>query len=149
MSNENKWYADLWIITLIPDLKPGSDITVMVPAVPALVSKAEYDYGTCVLSPVPQAEFNLVCGTAGTVQWVFAEVEFFIVRFQNGCKKARNKHFLPMFSSWLSKTRPKKNQVESKHKLWISEIIRQRPQNGQFHRLFVELRFHNREYFYR
>ena len=40
----------------------------MVPAVPAVVSKAEYDYGTCVLSPVPQAEFNLVCGTAGTVK---------------------------------------------------------------------------------
>ena len=35
-------------------LKPGSHITVMVPAVPAVVSKAEYDYGTC--------------GTAGRVQ---------------------------------------------------------------------------------
>ena len=44
--------------------KFGSHITVMVPAVPAEVSKAEYDYGTCVL---PQAEFNLVCSTAGTV----------------------------------------------------------------------------------
>ena len=52
----------------LSSLKPGSHITVMVPAVPAVVSKAEYDYGTCVLSPVPQAEFNLVCGTAGTVQ---------------------------------------------------------------------------------
>ena len=40
----------------------------MVPAVPAEVSKTEYDYGTCVLSQVPQAEFNLVCGTSGTVQ---------------------------------------------------------------------------------
>ena len=48
--------------------KPGSHITVMVPEVPAVVSKAENDYGTCVLSQVPQAEFNLVCGTAGTVQ---------------------------------------------------------------------------------
>ena len=46
-------------------LKPGSHITVMVPAA---VSKAEYDYGTCVLSQVPQAEFNLVPGTAGTIQ---------------------------------------------------------------------------------
>ena len=27
-------------------LKPGSHITVMIPAVPAVVSKAEYDYGT-------------------------------------------------------------------------------------------------------
>ena len=34
--------------------KLGSHITVMVPAVPAVVSKAEYDYGTC--------------GTAGRVQ---------------------------------------------------------------------------------
>ena len=42
----------------------------MVPGVPAVVSKAEYDYGTCVLSAVPKAEFNLVCGTAGTVQSV-------------------------------------------------------------------------------
>ena len=41
-------------------LKPDFHIIVMVPAV---VSKAEYDYGTCVLSQVPQAEFNLVCGT--------------------------------------------------------------------------------------
>ena len=49
-------------------VKPGSHITEMVPAVPAVVSKAEYDYGTCVLSQVPPAEFNLVCGTAGTVQ---------------------------------------------------------------------------------
>ena len=56
------------IKTNILILKPGSHITVMVPAVPAVVSKAEYDYGTCVLSPVPQAEFNLVCGTFGTVQ---------------------------------------------------------------------------------
>ena len=50
--------------------KPGSHITVMVPisAVPAVLSKAEYDYSTCVLFQVPQAEFNLVCGTAGTVQ---------------------------------------------------------------------------------
>ena len=48
--------------------KPGSHITVMVPAVPAAVFKAEYDYGTCVLSQVLQAEFNLVPGTAGTVQ---------------------------------------------------------------------------------
>ena len=40
----------------------------MVPAVPAVVTKAEYDYDTCVLSPVPKAEFNLVCGTAGTVK---------------------------------------------------------------------------------
>ena len=43
-------------------------MTVMVPAVPAAVSKAEYDCGTCVLSQVPQAEFNVVPGTAGTVQ---------------------------------------------------------------------------------
>ena len=49
-------------------LKPGSHITVMVPAVPAAVSKADYDYGTCVLFQVPQAEFNLVPGTAGRVQ---------------------------------------------------------------------------------
>ena len=49
-------------------VKPGSHITVMVPAVPAAVSKAEYDYGTCVLSQVPQAEVNIVPGTAGTVQ---------------------------------------------------------------------------------
>ena len=27
-------------------LKPGSHITVMIPAVPAVVSEAEYDYGT-------------------------------------------------------------------------------------------------------
>ena len=52
----------------MPHIKPGSHITVMVPAVPAAVSKAEYDYGTCVLSQLPQAEFNLVPGTAGTVQ---------------------------------------------------------------------------------
>ena len=32
------------------------------------MSKAEYDYGTCVLSSVSQAEFNLFCSTAGTVQ---------------------------------------------------------------------------------
>ena len=49
-------------------LKPGSHITIRVPAVPAIVSKAEYDHGTCVLSKVPQPEFNLVCGTAGTVE---------------------------------------------------------------------------------
>ena len=49
-------------------LKPDPHITVMVSAVPEVVSNAEYDYGTCVLSQVPQAEFNLVCGTAGTVQ---------------------------------------------------------------------------------
>ena len=48
--------------------KPGSHITVMVPAVPAAVSKAEYDYGTCVLSQVPQEELNLVPGTAGRVE---------------------------------------------------------------------------------
>ena len=48
--------------------KPGSHIAVMVPAVPAVVPQAKYDYGTCVLSQVPQAQFNLVCGTAGTVQ---------------------------------------------------------------------------------
>ena len=40
--------------------EPGSHITVMLPAVPAVVSSAEYDYGTCVLSQLPQAEFNLV-----------------------------------------------------------------------------------------
>ena len=40
----------------------------MVPALPAVVSQAEHDYGTCVLSHVPQAEFNLISGTAGTVQ---------------------------------------------------------------------------------
>ena len=51
-----------------PSLKPGSHITVIVPVVPAVVSQPKYDYGTCVLSQVPQAEFNLVCGTAGTVQ---------------------------------------------------------------------------------
>ena len=49
-------------------VKPGSHITVMVPAVPAAVSKAEYHYGTRVLSQVPQGEFNLVPGTAGRVQ---------------------------------------------------------------------------------
>ena len=49
--------------------KPGSHITVMVPAVPAAVSKAEYDYGTCALSQVPQAELNLVPGTAGRVEF--------------------------------------------------------------------------------
>ena len=48
--------------------KPGSHITVMVPAVPGAVSKAEYDYGTCALSQVPQAEFSLVPGTADRVQ---------------------------------------------------------------------------------
>ena len=41
-------------------LKPGSHITVMVPAV---VSKAEYDYGACVLFQVPQAEFSLAVPT--------------------------------------------------------------------------------------
>ena len=45
--------------------KPGFHITIMVQVVE---SQAEYDYGTCVLSLVPQAEFNLVCGTAGIVQ---------------------------------------------------------------------------------
>ena len=30
----------------------------MVPGVPAVVSNVEYDYGTCVLSQVPRAEFN-------------------------------------------------------------------------------------------
>ena len=49
-------------------MKPGSHITAMVPAVPAAVSKAEYEYGTCALSQVPKAEFNLVPGTAGRVQ---------------------------------------------------------------------------------
>ena len=53
---------------MVVTLWPGSHITVIVPAVPAVVSKVEYDYGTWGLSPVPQAEFNLVCGTAGTVQ---------------------------------------------------------------------------------
>ena len=52
----------------INTIKPGSHVTVMVPEVPAVVSKAKYDYDTCVLSQVQQAEFNLVCGTAGTVQ---------------------------------------------------------------------------------
>ena len=45
--------------------KPGFHITIMVQVVE---SQAGYDYGACVLSQVPQAEFNLVCGTAGTVQ---------------------------------------------------------------------------------
>ena len=40
-------------------LKPGAHFTVMVPAVPEVVSNAEYDYSTCVLSQVPQADFNL------------------------------------------------------------------------------------------
>ena len=53
----------IYKIGLIGQVKPGSHITVMVPAVLAVVSKAEYDYGTRALSPVPQAEFNLVCGT--------------------------------------------------------------------------------------
>ena len=34
-------------------LKPRPHITVMVPAVQEVVSNAEYDYGTCVLSQVP------------------------------------------------------------------------------------------------
>ena len=45
--------------------KPGFHITIMVQVVE---SQAGYDYGACVLSQVPQVEFNLVCGTAGTVQ---------------------------------------------------------------------------------
>ena len=45
--------------------KPGFHITIMLQMVE---SQAEYDYGACVLSQVPQAEFNLVCSTAGTVQ---------------------------------------------------------------------------------
>ena len=45
--------------------KPGFQITIMVLVAE---SQAEYDYGACVLSQYPQAEFNLVYGTAGTVQ---------------------------------------------------------------------------------
>ena len=46
--------------------KPGFHVTIMVQVVE---SQAEYDYGACcVLSQVPQVGFNLVCGTAGTVQ---------------------------------------------------------------------------------
>ena len=56
------------LLTALSRIKPGSHITLMVPAVPTAVSKAEYDYGTCVLSQVLQADFNLVPGTAGTVQ---------------------------------------------------------------------------------
>ena len=97
-------------------VKPGSHITIMVPGVPVIVSKAEYDYtvpASCsryrrqssILSAVPPVPYS----QGKAISRVFAEVKFFVVRFQNGCKKTRNKQFLPIFfSSWLSKTQPKK-----------------------------------------
>ena len=48
-----------WGFTSFKKLKPGSHITVMVDAVLAVVSKAEYDYGRYL---------RLVPGTAGRVQ---------------------------------------------------------------------------------
>ena len=68
MNDHSKYQNTVYFIFIIDKLKPGSHITVTVPAVPAAVSKAGYDYGTCVLSQLSKAEFNLVCGTAGTVQ---------------------------------------------------------------------------------
>ena len=53
----------LLLILIILYFKPDFHITIQV-----VESQAEYDYGACVLSQVPQVEFNLVCGTAGTVQ---------------------------------------------------------------------------------
>ena len=49
-------------------VKPGSHVTVMTSTVMAEVSQLEHDYGTCILSQVPHAEFNLLCGTAGTAR---------------------------------------------------------------------------------
>ena len=78
-------------------------------------SQAEYDYGTCVLSQVPQAEFNLVCGTAGTVQseknnlmnlsWT-GVLRSLLSKWLHESNKET---FLSIFSScWLSNIRPKK-----------------------------------------
>ena len=68
--------------------KSGSHITVMVPAVPAVVFKAEYDCGACVLSQVPSQSSILSAvppvpySQGKAISRVFGEVEFFIVRFQ-------------------------------------------------------------------
>ena len=53
---------------IVPRVKHGSHIIVMTFTVPVVVSRVELDYDTCVLSQVPQAEFNLASGTVGTVQ---------------------------------------------------------------------------------
>ena len=38
----------------------------------------------------------------------------------------------------------RRNQVKRKHKFWIKKIFRQLQVNGEFDRLFAELRLHDR-----
>ena len=105
----------------------------MVPAVPAVVSKAEYDYGTAgtagrfqscpryrrqssILSAVPPVPYSQTKG----ISRVFAKVEFFIVRLQES-KKQTNNFFANIVFFVVHNQR--RNQVEHKHKFWISEIF--------------------------
>ena len=41
----------------------------------ATIPQVEHDKSTCILSKVPQVEFNLVCGTASTVQPDLKEIK--------------------------------------------------------------------------
>ena len=97
------------------------------------VSKAEYDYGTAgrfqscpryrrqssILSAVPPVPYSQTKG----ISWVFAKVEFFIVRLQES-KKQTNNFFANIFFFVVHSQRI--NQVEHKHKIWIREIFWQR-----------------------
>ena len=110
-------------------LKPGSHIIVMVPAVPAAVSNSEYDYDSCVLSQVPQAEFNFVPGTAGTVQsgkrnlmslcWGGGVLHSSLARKQEAKKQFCQLFLLRCY--WILNER--RNQVEHKQTFRISEIF--------------------------
>ena len=107
-------------------LKPGFHITVMAPTVR---SQAEY-------------EMRLVPGTAGRVQSCLRyrqyrtvrekqshEVEFFVVTlsFKTAAGKQETNNFCQFFVLGYRRLNQRRNQVEYKHKFWISEIFRQRP----------------------
>ena len=47
------------------------------------------------------------------------------------------------------KHRGKRWQIIRKHRFWVREIFKNRPQFGTFHTLVQELRLHERELFYR
>ena len=102
-------------VVMSNQVKPGSHITVTGGRVPGR-ERLRY--------------LRLVPGTAGRVQsclryrryrtvkekqshGVFAEMEFFLVRFQNGCKKARNKTILANFFFFLVIEHSTKEEVKS------------------------------------
>ena len=45
--------------------------------------------------------------------------------------------------------RRSKQRIKRKHKCWVRRIFKQRNDHGQFHTLFLELKLHDREFFYR